>query len=353
MYSTGVQTASSGKELRAQWWTYPRYKYHVDFEFIRSTTGKGVYNEFQALLASIQMAQGQFDNLLLLDPEDNAVVNHGFGIGDGATTAFQLQRTMGGPRATGAGLSRIANQRATNIALHDRDLTNGVWAASNITAALDQVGTDGFANQASSLLATAANGTIVQAITASSRQCTTSASVKRLIGSGEVDMTTDGGATWTQIYVPPSAWYRAVIAPQTLANPSIGFRLVTNGDKIAVDLVQNETGPDGTLPLTTGAAAVSANPTYYPVYGDGFEPVTDYYGTILIYKNGALLTVTTDYTISATGAIVMTSAPAVNDQLTWTGSYYRRVRWNADTVDMERFGVGYWLQNGLDLISVK
>lgn len=352
VYSTGVQTAASGKELRAQFWTYPRYKYHVSFEFVRTTTGRGVYNEMQSLLASLQMAQGQFDNLLLQDPEDNAVVGHGFGLGDGATTAFQLQRTMGGPRMTGAGFSRIANARVTNVALWNRDLTNGVWAATNVTPLKNQVGTDGFANQASSITATANNGTILQTVTLGSSQRTQSVSVKRLVGSGTLEMTTDGGATYTALYVT-GAWTRVWLAPQTLANPVFGFRLGTSGDSFAVDLVQNQTGAEATLPIATTGAAVSADPTYYPAFGDGFEPITDAYGTVQLFKNGTLLVVTTDYTITPSGAVTMISAPALHDQLTWTGNYRRRVRLAADSLDFERFAVGYWLQNGLDLISVK
>ena len=31
VYSTSIQTAKSGKELRASWWSYPRYRYTIDF----------------------------------------------------------------------------------------------------------------------------------------------------------------------------------------------------------------------------------------------------------------------------------------------------------------------------------
>jgi len=77
-----------------------------------------------------------------------------------------------------------------------------------------------------------------------------SAFVKRLSGFGPVEMTMDGGATWTNITIT-SAWTRVSIPTQTLANPTVGLRIATKGDSIAVDCVQNEK-------LTGGRAGLSA-----------------------------------------------------------------------------------------------
>jgi hypothetical protein len=144
----------------------------------------------------------------------------------------------------------------TNVVLWSRDCSNAAWTKSNVTALKDQVGVDGVAASASSLLATAGNGTCLQAITLGSSARLQSAWVKRLTGSGVVQMTTDGGATWTAITVT-AAWTRVTIPTQTLANPSVGFRLVTNADKIAVDYVQNETGIFPTTAIATTTVAVT------------------------------------------------------------------------------------------------
>ena len=145
----------------------------------------------------------------------------------------------------------------TNIALWSRDLTTAAWnTKTTVTIAKDQTGVDGAANGASSVLATAGNAVVRQAITlASSLRCQ-SAYVKRLVGSGVVQMTTDGGSTWTAITVT-AAWTRVTIPTQTLANPNVGFRLVTNGDKIAVDFVQNENGGFQTSAIATTTVAVT------------------------------------------------------------------------------------------------
>jgi hypothetical protein len=47
------------------------------------------------------------------------------------------------------------------------------------------------------------------------------------------------------------------IPTQTLANPTVGFRIVTSGDQIAVDFVQNENGAFGTSPIPTTTTAAT------------------------------------------------------------------------------------------------
>jgi hypothetical protein len=144
----------------------------------------------------------------------------------------------------------------TNAVLWNRDLTNAAWTPSNITAALDQTGIDGIVNSASSLTATAGNGTILQAITLTNHAAFQTAYVKWITGSGVVNMTMDGGTTWTAVTVT-AAWTRVSIPGQTLVNPNVGFRIVTSGDAIAVDFVQNENNVDATSPIATTTTAVT------------------------------------------------------------------------------------------------
>jgi hypothetical protein len=144
----------------------------------------------------------------------------------------------------------------TNVVLWSRDLTNAAWTKTNCTAAKTQLGVDGQAASASLLTATAGNGTCLQAITLASSARYQSAYVKRVTGSGVVNMTTDNGATWTAVTVT-SSWSRVRIPSQTLANPTVGFRLVTSGDAIAVDYVQNETGLNASSPIPTTTVAVA------------------------------------------------------------------------------------------------
>lgn len=154
---------------------------------------------------------------------------------------------------------RIEEAR-TNVCLWNRDLTNAAWTATNITAAKNQTGADGSANAASSITATAGNATILQSITLASSTRYQSAYVKRITGSGTINMTTDGGSTWNVITVT-SAWTRVGFTQAAVTNPNVGFRIVTSGDAIAVDFVQNETGAFITSPIatTSGTATRAAD----------------------------------------------------------------------------------------------
>lgn len=127
-----------------------------------------------------------------------------------------------------------------NIVLRNRDLTQSAWTKSNTTAALDQTGIDGSANSASSLTASSANGTCLQSITTASAARVTTAYVKRITGSGTLEMTQDGGTTWTVITPAGSSWERKGIPLQTVTNPQVGFRIATNGDAFGIDCVQCE-----------------------------------------------------------------------------------------------------------------
>lgn len=130
--------------------------------------------------------------------------------------------------------------------LYNRDLSQAVWVKTNCTAAQDQIGQDVYAtaNAASSLTATAGGATCLQTITRSIRDFRVSAYVKRLLGVGDIEMTVDGGSTWTAITGSiHSADYSLVSIPyQNLANPEVGFRIATSGDAIAVDFFQCQDG---------------------------------------------------------------------------------------------------------------
>jgi hypothetical protein len=133
----------------------------------------------------------------------------------------------------------LIEEARTNLVRWNRDLTNALWTKTNCTAVKDQTGIDGVASSASRITASAANGTCLQTNTSGSQGRIQTAYVKRLVGSGAVDMTMDGGTTWTAIAVTGS-WTRVSIPAQTVGNPSSGFRIQTSGDSIAVDYVQNE-----------------------------------------------------------------------------------------------------------------
>lgn len=192
----------------------------------------------------------------------------------GNVTSF----ASGVPRRGDLGL--LIEESRVNVALWNRDLTNAAWTKSSTTVALDQTGIDGTANSASSITATGANGTVLQAITLASSARFQTAYVKRITGSGVVNMTMDNGVTWTAITVT-GAWTRVNIPTQTLANPTVGFRLVTSGDKIAVDGVQNENGVFATSVIFTTSASVTRAADVFNMPSSPTFPITLYANVIL------------------------------------------------------------------------
>lgn len=161
--------------------------------------------------------------------------------------------------------STLLEGAATNVVIHNRDLsptTGATWTRTNMTVTKNQIGADGTANGACALVADAANATVTQQVTLASSQRAMSAYVFRGVGTGPVEMTTDGGTTWTPITLT-GGYTRVRIPAQTLANPNFGFRIVTSGDAIGVDFVQNETGAVPTSPIETTTVAVTRGADLY------------------------------------------------------------------------------------------
>lgn len=185
------------------------------------------------------------------------------------TAAVDVPRFDHNP-VTGESLGLLVEEQRTNLALHNRDLTNAAWVVSNITAAKNQVGADGGSNSASSITASAGNGTILQTITSASAARATSAYVKRITGTGTIEMTQNNGTTWTAVTVT-SAWTRVTIPSATVTNPVVGFRIVTSGDAIAVDYVQCESGAFSTSAIETTTATVTRSADVASITGSAFS----------------------------------------------------------------------------------
>ena len=150
----------------------------------------------------------------------------------------------------------LLEPRRTNIALWSRDFTQAAWVKTSITAALDVAGIGGAANTASRLTATAGNATALQSITSASADRVTAFYLRRIAGTGTIEITQNSGATWTGVALT-GAWQRFIIPATTITSPVIGVRIVTSGDVVAVDAAQCEEGDFATSPIITGAATVT------------------------------------------------------------------------------------------------
>jgi uncharacterized protein (TIGR02217 family) len=92
-WSTKIQQAVSGKELRSAWFSAPKYNFKLTYEILR---GDSVNLELQTLLGFFNARQGSFDSFLYVDPNDNSVTAQSIGIGNGTQTVFALVRSFGG-----------------------------------------------------------------------------------------------------------------------------------------------------------------------------------------------------------------------------------------------------------------
>ena len=155
----------------------------------------------------------------------------------------------------------------TNRCLWSRDLTDAAWVATNITPLKNITGIDGVANSASRITADADNGTILQAIVNASVARVYSCWMKRITGTGAVNITLDNDTTRTDVssLINSSTW-TLVQMIQTLANPTVGFKLAVSGDAVAVDMCQEEDNTllgagsgASTIPTTTVAVARNAD----------------------------------------------------------------------------------------------
>ena len=144
-----------------------------------------------------------------------------------------------------------------NQALWSRDLSvSGTWAASGITAVRNAVGADGTASGATTLTSTAASATITQNISHASQSRIFSSYMRRVSGTGQIQLTTNGGTNWQTVTLT-SAFAPFNSGAQTVASGQVGIRMIASGDVIEVDFTQAEIGPVATSPITTTSGAVS------------------------------------------------------------------------------------------------
>lgn len=177
--------------------------------------------------------------------------------------AFYAETVAGTWTSFGANVARrtdkglLLEEARTNVCLQCRDLTNASWVKTTCTAVKDQTGIDGVASSASRITATGANATCLLTTSISSSARFQTAFVKRLVGTGNIQMTQNNGSTWTTVTTTGS-WTRVTCPTVTAANPVVGFRIVTSGDSVAIDFVQNEnSGTFATSPIPTTTSSVT------------------------------------------------------------------------------------------------
>lgn len=91
-WKTITHVAASGKETRTALMSYPRWKFSVSYEFLRSDEATA---EYQSLIELYNNVQGGYDTFLYKDPYDYQVVQQTVGTGTGSLQDFQMVRSFG------------------------------------------------------------------------------------------------------------------------------------------------------------------------------------------------------------------------------------------------------------------
>jgi uncharacterized protein (TIGR02217 family) len=92
VWSTKTNTSVSGKQQRAAFWSYPKWRYSLSYELLRADTA---HEELQTFIGFFNEHRGAWDSWLYRDPSDNTVTGQSIGLGNGTATDFQLVRTYG------------------------------------------------------------------------------------------------------------------------------------------------------------------------------------------------------------------------------------------------------------------
>lgn len=291
---------------------------------------------------------------------------HGAGV-DGVKYFSTYEDGTAIPEANLLG-ARLNPNAVTNNLLYCRDLTNAAWVKTNVTAALTQTGLDGRSNACSLLTASAANGTVLQTITAASAAACSGFYVKRSVGTGSIYFTRDGGSNWTDITssINSTDFTLVKIENTSVLNPRVGFKIATSGDAIIVDAGINHLGAQiSETPIITTSAAVTVNadvPTA-PTSGN----FSDTAGTILATVtrddwtagNGSAVGSATRglYTSSTnSGAQGLDGTNTVNGPTGTPGGTVRiGLRWNNSVIQAftdSGFGTSGSYDGGFDLASI-
>lgn len=215
-------------------------------------------------------------------------------------------------------------QARTNNCIQNRDFTNAAWVKTTMTPLKDQVGIDGAANSASSLLATGANATAAQTVTIAAVNRPFSIYVRQLVGVGGFDIAQDG-ATFTHFALTASYQRFTLVASQL--NPVVTIRIPTNGDKIAVDYAMLEdnggaavTEPGTPIATTTVAVTRNADILTYPAAGNIDGTVGSMYVEMVSTRTGIANEVAIIGASGSTVALMYTNNAAGNPLAIYDGT---------------------------------
>jgi len=127
IFSTGIQTSTSGRERRARYYTYPRYVFTLNFDFLLDDYT--LAGDLQAMVSFYNLKYGAYDSFLYKDPNDYTVTNQTIGTGNSVTVDFQLLRTYAGFSEPVFGIVSAPTLYVASVALTSTDFS---WSTSGL-----------------------------------------------------------------------------------------------------------------------------------------------------------------------------------------------------------------------------
>jgi hypothetical protein len=332
-----ISESANGKEARSSWWYTPRHRYSMSFDVLRTSN-----LELSKLIGFFAQHFYSLDSFLIQTNDDYTVTNHGFGVGDASTLSFQLQRTQvtsvtdksGGPWT-------VATTPTKNWLKGSSDSSR--WTLTNMSSGAGGVDPSGLWT-ALLLTATDTGASIAQAVTGLAASTHT---FSVWLKAGTATTCTINGTSKTLT----TSWarYSVNLTPTAGAlTPSISF---ANGSNLYFWGAQLEIGSTYTLLIPTTSDAVTRTPAYYPNFTDGFEPIYETANDVSIMLNGSAA----EYaSVGPYGVVTFSEghAPASGDVLTWSGSYYQRVRLDGGGLPFERIVDGAYRTGTVKFIEV-
>ena len=222
----------------------------------------------------------------------------------------------------------LAEGSKQNRCLYSQDFSNAAWVATNVNKTADgHTAPDGSAT-AYALTASAGNGTVIQDLgVVASATKTFTIYLKRKTGTGNIQLTLDGGSTWTTVAIT-SSWDRYGISQDSLANEDCGIRIVTSGDAVyawGAQVINGGGGPsmpDRTSYVPTTSAAVTRNTDVlsYPLAGNASNTSGTLYAEVTAPQ--AYSTVTDNRIFAGSGALILTNGnvASIHDGATTTST---------------------------------
>lgn len=167
------------------------------------------------------------------------------------------------------------------VSTKSEDWTNAAWTKTIGTVT------------ATTLTSTDANQTVLQTYTGTG-DFRLRIRMSRITGTGNIDLTLNGGTAWTTVTLTGSSQIFSIIGTG-LTNPQFGIRIVTSGDAINADQIQlvNVTGQANQNP----SEYVSVGVLSAPFHGAGIDGLKYF-----TYENGN--TVASNVVTEATGAAI-------------------------------------------------